>query len=357
MQFGFRFKYYKNMLNNTWKIKKSNSRLNVDYDNTVLFLLACDYNNIGDILIRKSQESFLKNVFDTKQIVTIDYGDTCRFLKDIKERATKNTIIVLTGGGNTGDRYCGTDNYRNTIIRMLRKNECKIIGFPQTVEYTNTAKGRFYLRKAKKAYKSNKAFVFCARERKSLKLARSYFKGTKVCLSPDIVFSYDLSKHRESREGIGLLFRRDGEKVLDDAFINRIVDRFSGKYDIAWSDMSVERFNKGCLKKYLKSRVDFVSKKQLVMTDRLHGMILCYITNTPCIVFPNINHKIEETYNNWLLGKQNFMKLEDPKNLNRVFDDFNKLVKIRYISKDGISEQFEGLKEELYLAESRGKSV
>ena len=37
-------------------------------------------------------------------------------------------------------------------------------------------------------------------------------------------------------------------------------------------------------------------KSELVITDRLHGMIFCYITKTPCIVMPNNNHKILMTY-------------------------------------------------------------
>ena len=35
---------------------------------------------------------------------------------------------------------------------------------------------------------------------------------------------------------------------------------------------------------------------QLVITDRLHGMVFCYLTNTPCIVFSNYNHKVLGTY-------------------------------------------------------------
>ena len=34
--------------------------------------------------------------------------------------------------------------------------------------------------------------------------------------------------------------------------------------------------------------------------DRLHGMIFSAITQTPCLVFRNYNHKLESFYNTWL---------------------------------------------------------
>ena len=61
----------------------------------------------------------------------------------------------------------------------------------------------------------------------------------------------------------------------------------------------------------------------LVITDRLHGMILSYITKTPCIVFNNNNRKIESTYNTWLQG-QNIVRLcnsENVKDFSQLIDD------------------------------------
>ena len=39
---------------------------------------------------------------------------------------------------------------------------------------------------------------------------------------------------------------------------------------------------------------------ELVITDRLHGMIFACITSTPCIVLDNYNHKIRNFYRSWL---------------------------------------------------------
>ena len=39
---------------------------------------------------------------------------------------------------------------------------------------------------------------------------------------------------------------------------------------------------------------------ELVITDRLHGMLFSAITNTPCIVFDNSYGKISSLYDTWL---------------------------------------------------------
>jgi len=349
MLFGYRIKYYKNILNNAFKKTIGNGKLEIDYDNAVLFLLACDYNNVGDILIREAQEVFLKRNMNKKRLVVIGYSDTCKYLRDIKKNVTRNTIVVLTGGGNTGDRYCGTDNFRNYVIKSLRKKGCKIIGFPQTIEYSNTEKGSFYLKKAKKAYSSNNNFVLFAREKKSYELARDYFKKTKVCLAPDIVLSHDTIVNGESRCGIGLLIRKDSEKVVDDAFWDSLFNHLNEKHKIVRSDMLVSNFKKARIKEYMNQKISFVSKRELVLTDRLHGMILCFITDTPCVVFPNANHKIKETYTNWLYKRQNFIKLEEKMDYAAVLRDIRELMNLKCVKKEVFLDEFNTLKEELTM--------
>ena len=41
-------------------------------------------------------------------------------------------------------------------------------------------------------------------------------------------------------------------------------------------------------------------KSKVVVTDRLHGMIFCAITKTPCVAIDNSNHKISGVYDAWL---------------------------------------------------------
>ena len=51
----------------------------------------------------------------------------------------------------------------------------------------------------------------------------------------------------------------------------------------------------------------------LVITDRLHGMIFCAITNTPFIVLNNSNGKVRGVFNEWI--KNNYpIAFADSKN-------------------------------------------
>jgi pyruvyl transferase EpsI len=62
------------------------------------------------------------------------------------------------------------------------------------------------------------------------------------------------------------------------------------------------------------------SASELVVTDRLHGMVFSYITNTPCIVFPNNNHKIKGTYE-WIKEESTLHLTEDcdEETVNKIF--------------------------------------
>ena len=69
-------------------------------------------------------------------------------------------------------------------------------------------------------------------------------------------------------------------------------------------DVDISRGKEKVLEDYLNK----LSRARFAITDRLHGMILCYITNTPCFVFDINNPKIRSTYDTWLT-EQNFIKM------------------------------------------------
>ena len=46
----------------------------------------------------------------------------------------------------------------------------------------------------------------------------------------------------------------------------------------------------------IRRKMQEFCRSELVITDRLHGMVFAAITDTPCIVFSNYNHKVEGVY-------------------------------------------------------------
>ena len=65
-----------------------------------------------------------------------------------------------------------------------------------------------------------------------------------------------------------------------------------------------------------------IAKSEIVITDRLHGMIFSVITQTSCIVFRNYNHKLSSSYQ-WFKNL-NYIKFLDDFNIKR----FENLVRI-----------------------------
>ena len=46
----------------------------------------------------------------------------------------------------------------------------------------------------------------------------------------------------------------------------------------------------------IRSKMQEFAGAQIVVTDRLHGMVFSAVTGTPCIAFSNYNYKVKGTY-------------------------------------------------------------
>lgn len=271
--------------------------------------LAADYNNLGDIAITTAQVRFLQQIFPTYKIVCAKPSDTIRYCKSIKKLSTNNVLVTIIGGGNNGSLYEFLERPRRFILNELKGY--RIVSFPQTVFYGTSERDIPYKYAfIKAANKCSHLNVF-ARERYSLNKYRELkLEKAKIDLVPDIVFSLvppRLNDH--SGDGIALMLRNDIEKNVDVKHQKQIIDYLTLTKDEkiekmdTWGE-STKLFDDKTLMNYLEK----LSHKKIAITDRLHGMIFCFITHTPCIVIDSMNPKILSTYETWL-RKQNFIKM------------------------------------------------
>lgn len=105
-------------------------------------------------------------------------------------------------------------------------------------------------------------------------------------------------------------------KKKDIPQIERVLLELSKKYEITTSDTHLgdncsERIDCKNRENILNKKWTEIARHQLVITDRLHGMIFCYITKTPCIVFSNNNYKIRETYKKYLSESKSIKFIEN----------------------------------------------
>ena len=284
-------------------------RLMLNSNKTAFVMLAAKYNNLGDIAITKAQVDFLKHVLPKDyEVVTVPVNETFSAFRSMKRQVNTDTIITLIGGGNSGSLYGFIEWPRRFILRHFSK--CRIISFPQTVYFGGGKKAEIQKKEFVRLCKRCTQLTLVAREKQSFDAYQKMFQGSVECLLfPDIVFSMKCSSNH-SREGIALVLRNDMEKqnhgniteaVRSYGLSNSITVTENDTCDVSIND-------DGFIE--LEIYISEIASKKLVVTDRLHGMILSYITGTPCIVFNNNNNKIGSTYETWL-SDQNYIRLVD----------------------------------------------
>lgn len=301
-------KKIKKTIPNHWKdiikyyLSSSNYKLFEKKDSKkIVVFLGADYGNLGDVAITESQIIFLKKAFPDCEIKEIPISQTYTYIKALKKCLTTNDIITLIGGGNISNLYEDIETQRRFIIKKFRKN--LIVSFPQTVYFTPTRKGKNSMKKTLKIYKKHKKLYLFAREEKTFNFFKTYFKSDKIFMAPDIVLSKSLPlQDKEKRENtITLCIRKDKESALSPTQLENICTNLKN-ISITFTDTQIacNRMSTESRKQELYKIIKLFSKSKLVITDRLHGMILCAITDTPCLAIDNSNGKVSGVYNSWL---------------------------------------------------------
>lgn len=267
------------------------------------------YGNIGDAAIVLATEEFIKDNLSEYEYIKVLDDETEQKIEELKKILTTEDIILLQGGGNLGDEYVLLEERRRMIIEAFPNN--KIILMPQTIYFNNTEYGKSELEKTKKVYNSHKNLTLTARENISLETMKKEFYNANVIFTPDIVMYLNKTEERE-RTGVLLTLRKDLEKVLTQEQTEKM-QNIVAKYfdDVKETDTHLGDIAIPCSvrKEVFENKIEEFRNAELVITDRLHGMIFAAITSTPCIAIGNYNHKIKSSFE-WLKG-QKYIKFLD----------------------------------------------
>lgn len=311
----------------------NNSKYSEKYnkeDKKIIIALAANYGNLGDLAITYAQNKFLKNNFKDYKIIEVPIDETYSCMKDLKKIVNREDIITIIGGGNFGNVYDDIEKERQFFIKQFPKN--KIVCFPQTIDFTNDKDGEKSLKRAIKIYNNHKNLVLFAREEKSFNIMKENFNN-KVYLVPDIVMSLNEQKPIEKRENITICLRNDKENKIGEIEKNNLLNKLKEKYKekIIFSDTHIGavKIDEKDRNKVLNKIWTTFKKSKLVITDRLHGMIFCFITGTPCIALPNSNGKIEATYKKWLKDVPYIKFIENIKD-ERIYQEIEKILNENY---------------------------
>ncbi|MGR9522914.1 polysaccharide pyruvyl transferase family protein [Priestia megaterium] len=310
--------HYKN--NSTYKFSKNNPK--------VIVALAADYGNLGDVAITKAQVEFIKKAFPSHRIVEFPFHHTSKMLTMLKQSCGPKDIITLIGGGNMGDMYEGMEEARRTVISFFPHN--KIISFPQTIDFSDSSSGKKSLSKSKNIYSKHPDLHIFSRENLTYERMKEYFPKNNVYLVPDIVLSLNKVEPKKIRKSITICLRDDQESTVSNTKKNLIIKSIEEKHgELKFYDTHIgdENFKKSDPDEELNKIWTAFKSSKVVITDRLHGMIFCAITKTPCIVLPNSNHKIAGTYYKWL-EEAKYIHLIEEFDLEDINSKVDRLLKI-----------------------------
>lgn len=272
------------------------------YKKNIFVFLAGFYQNLGDMALTYSQTAFLQKLYPDANVVAIPSTSTYESIKTLKRVISKDDIITIIGGGNMDDMYTSLESARLHVIKSFPNN--RVISFPQTMAFSDTKFGIKKRKKSHKVYAGHNGFTLFVREPNSLERVKNHFTNVEIGYCPDIVLSLNEVEPIRERTDVICCLRADKEQNLTDSERQEIIDKikkvfpnaqFTDTVDVELSDCTPERYADT-----LENFWNRLRKSKVVITDRLHCMIFCAITGTPCVVFDNSNKKISGVYNQWM---------------------------------------------------------
>jgi pyruvyl transferase EpsI len=282
--------------------------------------LAADYGNIGDLAITAAQMRFLSRTLPGHQVVPVPISATREVIGSIRRQVAPDDLVTTIGGGNMGSMYREIEELRQLVIRSFPDN--RIVCFPQTLDQDDSKSSRRALDRITRVYSVHPDLYVFARESVSFDLLRSMFAvhaSVEVGLVPDIVLSANAdelgAKGCATPRGALLCLRNDRERSLcvdDQATLRLALVEAGLEIEITDTHTGGSRLAPELCAQLLADKLSQFRAAQLVVTDRLHGMILSFLAGTPCLVLPSSNHKISQTWADWLKNQSllTFIKVD-----------------------------------------------
>ncbi len=306
-----------------YKKKKELKHRFKDKPYTVFLLLTPEHDNLGDHGIAWAEEMFLNE--NEIQFIEITGRKLCELQKNGMLNLFNGFPILINGGGFLGTLWKESEDLLRNIMQANPKSS--IMCLPNTIYYEDSIIGKEEFEKSKKIYNTHKKLYLYARENKSYSIMQRAYKNVK--LVPDMVFSLNQCKQNTKRNGCLLCLRSDREKTRtdnqDETIRQQVTELFGD--DITITDMIAPyQITPDQREQELEKKFDQFRKAELVITDRLHGMIFAAITGTPCIVIDSKSPKVRGCYE-WI---KDLDYIRFAENVSRITEEYHKISKCEH---------------------------
>lgn len=266
----------------------------------IVYVIGCpEFSNLGDNAIMIAETEFLKKCgIPSKNIECITEKEFLRDYEIISKLIGEKSLICGHGGGNMGNQYGSEEKVRRTMLECFPNN--KIIIFPQTIFFVGENKETDE-QESIKYYNARANLTLIAREEESFRIMKKLYPDTEILLTPDIVLSAEMETFDavpQKRSGVLFCLRNDVEKNLSEEALCKLKE-YVKKCGLEYckTDMYSDcEINNSTRKDCIRRKLQEFCGAEIAITDRLHGMVFAAITDTPCIVFNNYNHKVEGVY-------------------------------------------------------------
>lgn len=286
----------------------------------VFLVLSPTYRNLGDHAIAKAEMDLLAQWGIPCREVTIDviqvlakYGDYGVF---------GQSTVFITGGGFLGSLW---PHMHEMTCRIITENpKAKIVILPNTLYFDLTAEGDQLFEASLKVFNLPNVRCIYLREKVSYNLVSGKYTAAK--LMPDAAMSMNECRAGLKRSGCLICLRNDKEQTLSEAQTAAVFSSAQALFSNSVGTMDMRHRVDIPLDKRmekLEQKFDQFRYAELVITDRLHGMIFSAITGTPCIVLNSRSHKLAGCYE-WIRHLDYIRFCENPEEIPSIYAEIPK---------------------------------
>ncbi len=286
-------------IGNKVKYRIATNNININHPAAFLFV-SPDTGNLGDHLIAIAAKKIIKDQFNMDAIeITIQHY---RFDADkIKKYVHENDIIFINGGGFLGSLWMQEENMVIDLIKSFPNN--MIIILPQTLYFEYSKNGVEEQKRFKRTVLEHKKLYICLRDMNSYDIILNTicFPKERAYYCPDMSLYLDRRNLTKRNDSITVCIREDKESKINKKDINNIIRSISNnRFNIEYTS-TVKDHNISLLERTIETESFFslIGKTKFVITDRLHCMMFCYLTETPCLAIDNLSHKLSGVYS-WI---------------------------------------------------------
>lgn len=259
-----------------------------------------EHSNIGDAAITVGEIEFLHRYYPAHEVVELPAYDMDKWYDKFTLMIQKDDIIFLQGGGNLGDYYVYEENIRRRVVQDFPMNQIVIL--PQTICFSDTERGKQELKISEEIYNAHNNLKLLTRGKQSLTFAQNHFKNVRCVNALDMALTIQFITN-QTRDGILLCLRDlDDESGFQAEEYQSIIaaikhaDEHYEKTANIYRDNRESKIDMSIRKRVVYEELRKFAAREVIVTDRLHGLIFSIITKTPCVLLSSFNQKIPEFY-------------------------------------------------------------